>query len=98
MSGTAQGKPQGIPSSAESQQAGAAAPQTRRCHAGPTIGVFVAVLRREGGTSLPIRGALTAVQLSHRRGPWQVFNDLDFNWMGVGRVRETERKREKERV
>lgn len=96
MPGTAQGKPRGSPA-VQSRSKQGLQPQARRWHAGPTIGVFVAVLRWEGGTGLPIRGALTAVQLSHRRGPWQVFNDLDFNWMGGGegggnREKERERK------
>lgn len=96
MPGTAQGKPRGSPA-VQSHSKQGLQPQARRWHAGPTIGVFVAVLRWEGGTGLPIRGALTAVQLSHRRGPWQVFNDLDFNWMGGGegggnREKERERK------
>lgn len=62
-------------------------PQTPHCHARPTVGVFVAglaVLRRDGGTGLTVRGAFTAVELSHWRWPWQVFNDLDFNWMAGG--------------
>lgn len=57
-------------------------PRTPRRPARPTVGVFVAglaVLRRDGGTGLTVRGAFTAVELSHRRWPWQVFNDLDFN-------------------
>lgn len=102
MSGTGQDKPQGITAVQSHSKHRLQPPRTRRCHARPTIGVVVAVLavlRRDGGTSLPIRGAFTAVQLSHRRGPWQVFNDLDFNWMrrwgGCGK---RERKREKERI
>lgn len=60
-------------------------PWITHCHPRPTIGVFVAglaMLRRDRGTSLTVRGAFTAVELSHWRWPWQVFNDLDFNWMG----------------
>lgn len=76
-------------------------PQTLRCHTRPTIGVFIAglaVLRRDGGTGLTAQGAFTAVELSHRRWPWQVFNDLDFNWMGAGGMEKREREREKERA
>lgn len=98
MSGTAQGKPRGITAVQSHSKHQLQPPRTRRCHARPTIGVFVAVLRRDGGTSLPIQGAFTAVQLSHRRGPRQVFNDLDFDWMGgawggCGKERERERKK-----
>jgi len=75
-------------------------PRTPRCHARPTVSVFVAgltMLRRDGGTGLTVRGAFTAVELSHWRWPWQVFNDLDFNWMGGGGGWERERKRKRER-
>lgn len=65
----------------------------------PTVGVLgagLAVLQGHQGTGLTLQGAFTAVQLSHRWWPWQVFNDLDFNWMEEeGRDgEERERKRE----
>lgn len=100
MSGSALGKLRGITVGQGHSKHWPQPPRTHRCHARPTIGVFVAVLavlQRDGGTSLPIWGAFTAVELSHRWGPWQVFNDLDFNWMGgwggCGKERERDRKK-----